>query len=78
MRWVIRTASVLTVVCWIVIQGLFARPSAPDLLAPPHSVAAADEPAGLPADWARLIGAGVDAIITDDPAALIAYLKNLH
>ncbi len=28
-----------------------------------------------PADWDRLIAAGVDAIITDDPAALIGYLK---
>jgi glycerophosphoryl diester phosphodiesterase len=28
-----------------------------------------------PADWDRLIKAGVDAIITDDPAELIAYLK---
>ncbi len=27
------------------------------------------------ADWDRLIGAGVDGIITDDPAALIAHLK---
>jgi glycerophosphoryl diester phosphodiesterase len=27
------------------------------------------------ADWDRLIAAGVDAIITDDPAALIAHLK---
>jgi glycerophosphoryl diester phosphodiesterase len=26
-----------------------------------------------PADWARLIDEGVDGIITDDPAALIAY-----
>lgn len=26
------------------------------------------------ADWARLIAAGVDGIITDDPAALIGYL----
>ena len=26
-------------------------------------------------DWARLVQAGVDGIITDDPAALIAYLK---
>ena len=29
--------------------------------------------ANTPADWKRLIEAGVDAIITDDPAALIAY-----
>jgi glycerophosphoryl diester phosphodiesterase len=28
-----------------------------------------------PADWERLIRTGVDAIISDDPAALIAYLK---
>jgi glycerophosphoryl diester phosphodiesterase len=29
-----------------------------------------------PADWDRLIEAGVDAIITDDPAGLLAHLKN--
>lgn len=28
-----------------------------------------------PEDWRRLIEAGVDGIITDDPAALFAYLK---
>jgi glycerophosphoryl diester phosphodiesterase len=27
------------------------------------------------ATWDRLIDAGVDAIISDDPAALIAHLK---
>ncbi len=27
-------------------------------------------------DWARLIGAGVDGIITDDPERLVQYLKN--
>jgi glycerophosphoryl diester phosphodiesterase len=31
--------------------------------------------ADAPADWDRLISAKVDAIITDDPAELIAYLK---
>ncbi|MBI3280507.1 MAG: glycerophosphodiester phosphodiesterase [Acidobacteria bacterium] len=31
--------------------------------------------ANAAADWDRLIAAGVDAIITDDPAELIAYLK---
>lgn len=31
--------------------------------------------ADKPEDWDRLIAAGVDAIITDDPAALIAHLK---
>ena len=31
--------------------------------------------ADTPQDWQRLIDAGVDAIITDDPAELIGYLK---
>jgi len=31
--------------------------------------------ANTPEAWRKLIDAGVDAIITDDPAALIAYLK---
>lgn len=36
--------------------------------------------ANSPADWDKLIAAGVDAIISDNPAALLAYLKskNLH
>ena len=31
--------------------------------------------ANKPADWDHLIAAEVDAIITDDPAGLLAYLK---
>ena len=31
--------------------------------------------ADAPKEWDKLIKAGVDAIITDDPAALLAYLK---
>jgi glycerophosphoryl diester phosphodiesterase len=31
--------------------------------------------ANTPEDWQRLIDAGADAIISDDPVALIAYLK---
>jgi len=31
--------------------------------------------ANTPADWDRLVAAGVDGIITDDPAALIAHLR---
>ena len=31
--------------------------------------------ANTPSDWQKLIDAGSDAIISDDPAALIAYLK---
>ena len=34
--------------------------------------------ADTPADWQKLIEARVDAIITDDPAALIEYLKERH
>lgn len=52
-------------------------------LVTPEQVRAAQE-AGLqvvpwtvnePEDWDRMIAAGVDGIITDDPAALIAHLK---
>jgi glycerophosphoryl diester phosphodiesterase len=32
--------------------------------------------ANTPAEWEPLVAAGVDAIITDDPAALIAYLRS--
>lgn len=32
--------------------------------------------ANTPADWDKLIEAGVDAIISDDPAALIAHLRS--
>ena len=28
-----------------------------------------------PEEWERLVNAGVDGIISDDPAALIAWLK---
>jgi glycerophosphoryl diester phosphodiesterase len=31
--------------------------------------------ANTPEDWERLADAGVDAIISDDPARLISYLK---
>lgn len=33
--------------------------------------------ANRPRDWKRLIAAQVDAIITDDPEALVAYLKEI-
>ena len=55
MRWVIRTASIATVVCSIVIQGLFARPSAPDVSAPVRAPAASEAARSLPADWARTV-----------------------
>lgn len=61
-----------------------------DMISPEHRLVTGEEVAAAhaagfpvvpwtadtPADWDRLIAAGVDAIITDDPAALIAHLKN--
>lgn len=60
-----------------------------EIVAPYHALASARQvrashAAGLeviawtanrPRDWRRLIAAGVDAIITDDPAALLAHLR---
>lgn len=40
-----------------------------------HDIAVVPWTANTAQDWRRLIDAGVDGIITDDPAALIAYLK---
>ncbi len=67
-----------------VARGAGAQIISPDqALVTPSRVVAAHQ-AGLqvipwtadtPAQWDALISAGVDAIITDDPAALIAYLK---
>jgi len=34
--------------------------------------------ANTPEDWEKLVAAGVDGIISDDPAALIAFLKGRH
>ncbi len=52
----------------LVTQGGVARAHAAGLRVVPWT-------ANRPRDWARLIRAGVDGIITDDPAALIEYLK---
>jgi glycerophosphoryl diester phosphodiesterase len=66
-----------------------AREALADIVAPlyklvtPEQVKAAHEAhldvipwtANTAEDWQKLMDAGVDAIITDDPAALIAYLK---
>ncbi len=49
----------------------------PELVGQAHSAGFEVVPwtANRPTDWARLADAGVDAIITDDPSALIAWLK---
>ncbi len=65
------------------------RDAGADMISPEHSLVTAEQvreshaagfavvpwTADTPADWDRLVAAGVDAIITDDPAALIAHLK---
>ncbi len=66
-----------------------AREAGAGIISPHHSQVTADKvrqahqagiqvvpwTANTPAVWDRMIDAGVDAIISDDPAALIAYLK---
>ena len=49
----------------------------PDKVAAAHKAGLQVVPwtANTEADWDRLVEAGVDAIISDDPATLIAYLK---
>jgi glycerophosphoryl diester phosphodiesterase len=68
-----------------------ARRAGAGIVAPYHALASARQVqaahgAGLqvvvwtanrPRDWRRLIAAQVDAIITDDPEALVAYLKGI-
>jgi glycerophosphoryl diester phosphodiesterase len=69
-----------------------AREAAADMVSPEHKLATPARvrqahDAGLrvvawtankPAEWDRLIAAGVDGIITDDPAALLAHLRRLR
>jgi glycerophosphoryl diester phosphodiesterase len=50
----------------------------PELVSAAHAAGLQVVPwtANQPADWDKLIAAGVDAIISDDPAALISHLKS--
>ena len=63
MRWIIRTLAVLSVVSWIVVAGLFARPvvSSSDTRVPPlpESLVIAKS---LPFDWSRRVLAGAPAV----------------
>ena len=56
MRWIIRTVAVLSVVSWIVVAGLFARPvvSSSGVQVPPlrETLVTAK---GLPPDWSRRV-----------------------
>jgi soluble lytic murein transglycosylase-like protein len=56
MRWIIRTAAVLSVVSWLVVAGQFARPvvCAPDTRVPLHGKSPAIA-RSLPLDWSRRV-----------------------
>ena len=56
MRWIIRTAAVLSVASWLVVAGQFARPvvSSADTTAPMHRTSPAIAK-GLPLDWSRRV-----------------------
>jgi glycerophosphoryl diester phosphodiesterase len=58
--------------------GPYHRLATPRRVAEAHAAGVRVVPwtANRPRDWARLIRAGVDGIITDDPAGLLEYLKN--
>jgi soluble lytic murein transglycosylase-like protein len=62
MRWIIRTVAVLSVVSWIVVVGLFARPVVSvESMAPatPETRVAAKR---LPVDWTRRVLAGAHGV----------------
>src|SRR5215510_3830190 len=63
MRWVIRTGAILSVVSWMVIAGLLARPVIPAAATtlPTKPFAKAGHRA-LPVDWSRRVLADADAL----------------
>lgn len=63
MRWVIRTVAVLSVVSWIVVAGLFARPVLP---IETNNPTLRDTPVAvrtLPADWPKRVLAGPERVL---------------
>jgi len=55
MRWIIRTLAVLSVVSWIVVVGLFARPVVPNETLVTRTPGAPATAKRLPLDWARRV-----------------------
>ncbi len=58
MRWIIRTLAVLSVVSWIVVVGLFARPVVSSQTLVPRLREIPVAAKSLPLDWSRLVLAG--------------------
>jgi len=82
MRWIIRTGAVLSVVSWMVIVGLFARPvtSNRDTLPPVRrETGRADRP--LPVDWSRRVLDGTRDVfpgVGSDQAASVLPIVERH
>lgn len=82
MRWIIRTLAVLTVVSWIVVAGLFARPvvtpPAGERTSRPTSAAARTN---VPADWSQHLWAdGKDPFpgVAREEARRVATIVDRH
>jgi len=58
MRWIIRTLAVLSVVSWIVVAGLFARPIVSSETPAPRMRETPVTAKSLPLDWSRRVLAG--------------------
>jgi len=58
MRWIIRTVAVLSVVSWIVVAGLFARPVVSSETKLPARREPLEAARSLPLDWSRRVLAG--------------------
>jgi len=73
MRWFIRTFAVLTVVSWIVVAGLFARPVLPLSMQAGHPRQQTLGGTGrLPADWSERILAASSSVFQGAPRAQVA------
>jgi soluble lytic murein transglycosylase-like protein len=64
MRWVIRTVAVLSVMSWILVAGLFARPGIPleTITTPLRDAPVAART--LPADWPKRVLAGPERVLS--------------
>jgi soluble lytic murein transglycosylase-like protein len=58
MRWIIRTVAVLSVVSWIVVVGLFARPVVQSDTLVPRARETHEPRTSLPPDWTRRVLTG--------------------
>ena len=62
MRWIVRTVAVLSVVSWIVVAGLFARPVVSSETQVPRLRETPATANSLPVDWTRRVLAGSGAV----------------